>query len=93
MASTLLEQPRVRRRKDDTAKSSVSLNGNGNTSAPRSTGTRKRHRDRLSRDAPERAEEHIEEPHNEGVWVDGPLALTLLPPLGAFLTGGTYTRV
>lgn len=94
MASTVLEQPRVsRRRKEDPAsRSSNGLNGIGNTSVPRSTGTRKRHRDRLAPDARNHPEEHIDEPHTDGVWVDGPLALTLLPPLGAFLTGGTYTN-
>lgn len=93
MSATLLEQPRVgRRRKADAAEP---LNGiDADTSAPRATATRKRNRDRLARDAIDIEPEHfvVEESHHEGVWLDGPLALTLLPPLGSFLTGGTYIR-
>ncbi|KAF8336275.1 uncharacterized protein EI90DRAFT_3287418 [Cantharellus anzutake] len=31
-------------------------------------------------------------PEESSAWFDGPLALTLLPPIGSFLTGGDYVR-
>ena len=84
MNTTLLEVPRVRKRKTDGKPAS-----NGIAAAvPRATGTRKRNKERLGQDNHEINDDVAEEATTEGVWFDGPLALTLLPPLGSFLTGG-----
>ncbi len=57
--------------------------------------TRKR-RERIDRRAVSDAEEEPEhfvakrDVEESSAWLDGPLALTLLPPLGSFLTGGSF---
>lgn len=97
MADPTLRQ-RTKRRGDQDG---VVGNGNGND-VPRNSSTlggapvkiRKRTRDRPNGDAAHdfTADDPLEEVSSESVWLDGPLALTLLPPLGSFLTGGTLPR-
>jgi hypothetical protein len=85
-AVTATEETRTRRRRRD-------LGEPAGSSGPdtRPTTTRKRARERLGKDIQEVAEDAVEHSH-EAVWLDGPLALTLLPPLGSFLTGGINLR-
>ena len=85
MSTTVLEVPRLRKRKTDAKAPS----NDANTGAPRPTGMRKRNKERLTQESHESPDDVVEEPVAEGVWLDGPLALTLLPPLGSFLTGGS----
>jgi hypothetical protein len=85
MSTTVLEVPRIRKRKTDAKAAS---NG-ADTGVPRATGTRRRNKERLNQDNHEISDDVVEEPVAESVWLDGPLALTLLPPLGSFLTGGS----
>lgn len=89
MSATLLEMPRTGKHKTDAKAASNGING----AVPRTTGTRRRNRERLDKDnQQEIPEDTLEEGSAEGVWFDGPLALTLLPPLGSFLTGGSSSR-
>jgi len=89
MSATLLEVPRTGKRRTDAKATSNDID----SAVPRAIGTRRRNRERLDKDnQQETPEDTIEEGSAEGVWFDGPLALTLLPPLGSFLTGGSSSQ-
>lgn len=46
-----------------------------------------------SKTAAEAASEELEDlKSNDSVWFDGPLALTIVPPIGSYLTGGDFVR-
>lgn len=91
MSTTAVEPPRTRRRRVDVAANGKVAPNGVDTAVPRTTSTRKRAH-RLAQDADYVDPELVEDGH-EAVWLDGPLALTLLPPLGSFLTGGKCSTI
>ncbi|KAF8323883.1 hypothetical protein DL93DRAFT_2069970 [Clavulina sp. PMI_390] len=97
MASTRVEATTTRRRKsalpvDDGLDAGTLPVPRSRARERQSTTARKTSRGRRQHQGHDDEHDHEHEHTNDAFWLDGPLALTLLPPLGSFLTGGDWLR-